>query len=386
VARMIFSSLAQTKKIPFDTVFIHGLVRDKHGKKMSKSAGNGIDPLEVIEKFGADALRLTLVSGNSPGNDIRFNMDRVEASSNFANKLWNASRFVLMNLKVTKNKLPDELSLEDKWIISKCNNLAGEVKENLDKYELGIAMQKIYDFTWDCFCDWYIELVKPRLYDSNTNEKTKQSAQYVLLYVLINILKMLHPFMPFITEEIYSALPRDEEVLISSQFPVFEIKNSYPSEEAKMEDIMSAIKAIRNIKSEMNVVPSKKTKLTIVTKNTSIYEDAAPYFERLAYATEINVVSDDKGYDEQDAVNVVTADAKIFIPLGQLIDFEKELQRLESEKEKLISEIKRVEGKLSNDKFISKAPQAVIEEEKQKGQKYEAMLKSVLESIEKLKI
>lgn len=384
VARMIFSGLEHTGKTPFETVLIHGLVRDKFGKKMSKSAGNGIDPLEVIAQYGADALRLTLVTGNSPGNDLRFNMDRVEASSNFNNKLWNAARFVLMNLKVEDAKLPDKLQLEDKWILSKLNNVVREVTENMDKFELGVAIQKIYDFTWDCFCDWYIELVKPRLYDSNDNLETKESAQYVLLYVLTNILKLLHPFMPFITEEIFSALPRDEEVIITSKFPVYDEKLNFASDERNMEAIMEAIGAVRNIRAEMNVVPSRKAKMTILTKNTAHYTDAKPYLERLASASEITVLDDSGEYTYDTAVNVVTSDAKIFIPLGDLIDFKKELERLNGERNKLLGEIKRAEGKLSNEKFISKAPAAVIEEERRKKEKYQSMLDSVMESIAKI--
>ncbi|MBR2743630.1 MAG: valine--tRNA ligase [Clostridia bacterium] len=384
VARMIFSGLEHTGKPPFSTVLIHGLVRDKYGKKMSKSAGNGIDPLEVIAQYGADALRLTLITGNAPGNDLRFNMDRVEASSNFNNKLWNAARFVLMNLKVEECKLPENLQLEDKWILSKLNTVVKEVCENMDKFELGVAVQKIYDFTWDCFCDWYIELVKPRLYDSNDNNETKESAQYVLLYVLTNILKLLHPFMPFITEEIFSALPRDEEVIITSKFPVYDESLCFPEDERNMQDVMDAVGAVRNIRAEMNVAPSRKAKMTILTKNTAHYESGKPYLQRLAGASEITVIDESVGYSDDDAVNVVTGDAKIFIPLGDLIDFKKELERLNGEKTKLLSELKRVDGKLSNEKFVAKAPPAVVEEERAKKEKYQAMLDSVMQSIAKI--
>ncbi len=381
VSRMIFSALEHTGKAPFKHVFIHGLVRDSQGRKMSKSLGNGIDPLEIIEKYGADALRFTLATGNAPGNDMRFYIERVEASRNFANKIWNASRFTLMNLDIEENKLPDasELQLEDKWILSKYNTLVKEVTDNLDNFELGIAVQKLYDFLWDNFCDWYIELVKPRLFDKEN--PTAKTAQYVLTYVLSNTMKLLHPFMPFITEEIWQHLPHEGESIMISDFPKYDEKLNFFEEEKQTEMIMSAVVAIRNRRAEMNVPPSKKAQVIIVTDKADIFEKGTAYFEKLASAQNVEIKSTKDGID-QNAVNIVVDGAEIFMPLGELVDKEKELERLNKEKTKLEGEIKRVEGKLNNQGFVAKAPQKLIDEEKEKGEKYKEMLEKVLKSIE----
>ena len=383
VSRMIFSAVEHTGKAPFEHVFIHGLVRDSQGRKMSKSLGNGIDPLEIIEKYGADALRFTLATGNSPGNDMRFYTERVEASRNFANKIWNASRFTLMNLDITKNKLPpeNELLQEDKWIISKFNSLVKEVTENIDKFELGIAVSKLYDFIWDSFCDWYIELVKPRLFDKEN--PTGKTAQYVLTYVLSNSMKLLHPFMPFITEEIWQHLPHSGESIMISEWPVYDEKLNFASEEKNAEIIMGAIAAIRNRRAEMNVPPSKKAKVIIVTDNTDIFKNSDAYFERLASAESVAIQSNKDGIDDN-CVNIVVDGAEIFMPLDALVDREKEMARLLKEKETLLGEVKRVEGKLNNPGFMSKAPEKVISEEREKGEKYKAMLDKVLDAIKNL--
>jgi len=383
VARMIFSGMEHMKETPFEHVFIHGLVRDSQGRKMSKSLGNGIDPLEIVEKYGADALRFTLATGNAPGNDMRFYMERVEASRNFANKIWNASRFTLMNLDIEENKLPDisELQTEDKWIVSKYNKVVKEVTENLDKFELGIALSKLYDFIWDNFCDWYIELVKPRLFDKEN--PTGKTAQYVLTYVLSNTMKLLHPFMPFITEEIWQHLPHEGESIMISSYPEYDESLVFEDDEKAMELIMEAITAIRNRRAEMNVPPSKKAKVIIITDKTDVFSKGAMFFEKLASASEAVVQGDKSGISEN-AVNVVVPGAEIFLPLDELVDKEKELERLNAEKKKLEGEIKRVEGKLNNEGFVSKAPQKVIDEEKAKGIKYKEMLEKVLESIESL--
>ena len=380
---MIFSSMEHMGKAPFKHVFIHGLVRDSQGRKMSKSLGNGIDPLEIVEKYGADALRFTLATGNAPGNDMRFYIERVEASRNFANKIWNASRFTLMNLDITENKLPDasELQLEDKWIISKYNSLVKEVTDNLDKFELGIAVQKLYDFLWDSFCDWYIELVKPRLFDKEN--PTGKTAQYVLTYVLSNSMKLLHPFMPFITEEIWQHLPHDGESIMISEYPKFDESLCFEAEEKQAEMIMSAVAAIRNRRSEMNVPPSKKAQVIIVTDKCDIFKKGTAYFEKLASAQSVTVQSDKDGINAN-SVNIVVDGAEIFLPLGELVDKDKELDRLNKEKTKLEGEIKRVEGKLNNQGFVAKAPQKVIDEEKEKGVKYKEMLDKVIKSIEEM--
>ncbi len=383
VARMIISGLEHLNEAPFKHIYIHGLVRDSQGRKMSKSLGNGIDPLEIVEKYGADALRFTLATGNSPGNDMRFYIERVEASRNFANKIWNASRFVLMNLDIEENKLPeiDKLSIEDKWILSKYNKLVGEVTENLEKYELGIAVSKLYDFIWDEFCDWYIELVKPRFFEKGESNKT---AQMVLTYVLSNTLKLLHPFMPFITEEIWQALPHQGESIMISDFPVYNKELEFSDAEKDMTVIMEAIKGVRNIRNEMNVPPSKKTKLYIVTESDAVFNQGKVFFEKLASASEAIVQKDKAGIPEN-AVSVIAEGAELYLPVDELVDKEKELERLTKEKEKLEGEIKRVEGKLSNKGFTDKAPAKVVEEERQKGEKYKEMLEKVLKSIDSLK-
>ncbi len=380
VARMIFSSMEHTGKAPFSNVLFHGLVRDAQGRKMSKSLGNGIDPLEVIEQYGADALRFTLATGNSPGNDMRFSTERVEASRNFANKIWNASRFVLMNLKIDKLELPDasEMTLEDKWILDKYNALVREVTENLDKFELGIAVGKLYDFIWDEYCDWYIELVKPRLYDEEC--PSNRAAQQVLAYVLSNTLKLLHPFMPFITEEIWQQLPHEGESIVIASWPKYDDALSFADASSEMELIKSALKAVRNQRSEMNIPPSKRAKVIIVTSKKDVFAQGTTFFEKLAGASEV-VIADSTDDVPKNAVSCVVESAQIFMPLDDLVDREKELARLNKEKENLESEIKRVEGKLSNQGFIAKAPEKVVEEEKRKGEKYKQMLEKVLESI-----
>ena len=378
VSRMIFSGIEHMGKSPFDTVLIHGIVRDSQGRKMSKSLGNGIDPLEVIDKYGADALRFTLATGNSPGNDMRFYDERVEASRNFANKIWNASRFVLMNTDETASDvLPANLELEDKWILSKLNKLIEKVTDNLDKYELGIAVQNLYDFIWDEFCDWYIELVKPRL-------GTDKNPQNVLIYVLSNILKLLHPFMPFITEEIYSYLPvTDKKSIMISDWSVAKDELNFDADEENLETIKEAIKAVRNLRAEMNVPPSKKAKLVIITEDTELFTLGTAFYLKLAGANEV-VVTKDKAEIPENSVSVVVNKAEIFMPQGDLVDKEKEIERLNAEKKRLEDEIKRVESKLSNESFVAKAPQAVVDKEKEKGDMYREMLSKVLEGLEKL--
>ena len=382
VARMIFSAMEHMDKEPFKYVFIHGIVRDSQGRKMSKSLGNGIDPLEVIAEYGADALRFTLATGNSPGNDMRYYKERVEASRNFANKIWNASRFLLMNLDIDSVELPHEKELrtEDKWIISSFNSLVREVTENLDKFELGVAVSKLYDFIWDNYCDWYIELVKPRLYEASGADKV---AQKVLAYILVNALKLLHPFMPFITEEIFGYLPTGEESIMISKWPKYNEELSFPDDEKKMQLVMDAIRSIRNLRTQMNVAASKKAKVIIVTDNKETFQGTEVFFEKLASASETVIQSDKSGISEN-AVNAVTEGAQIYIPMDELVDKAKELERLNSEKAKLEDEIKRVESKLGNASFVEKAPAKIVEEEKAKGEKYKAMLDKVLESIAKL--
>ena len=383
VMRMMFSALEHTGEVPFKHVFIHGLVRDSQGRKMSKSLGNGIDPLEIVEKYGADALRFTLATGNAPGNDMRFYIERVEASRNFANKIWNASRFTLMNLDITENKLPDlaDLQLEDKWILSRYNEVVKVVTENLDKFELGVALSNLYDFIWENFCDWYIELVKPRLFDKEN--PTAKTAQYVLTYVLSNTMKLLHPFMPFITEEIWQHLPHEGESIMISRWPEYDEKLNFPQDEESMELIMQAISAIRNRRAEMNVPPSKKAKVIIVTAKTDVFEQGTAFFEKLASASEAVVQTDKSGISDN-AVNVVVPSAEIYLPLDELVDKSKELERLNAEKKKLEGEIKRVEDKLNNPGFVNKAPAKVVDEERAKGEKYKEMLEKVLESIKSM--
>ena len=377
VARMIFSGLEHMGKEPFSTVFIHGLVRDAKGRKMSKSLGNGIDPLEVIDKYGADALRFALATGNAPGNDMRFSDEKIEAARNFANKLWNAARFVLMNLDIDEVKLPEaaDLTLEDKWILDKLNDLAANVCQNLDHYEVGVSLANIYDFVWDMFCDWYIELCKPRL---SAGDKT---AQNVIAYVLRETLKLLHPFMPFITEEIYQKLPRDAESIMISAFPRENPALHFDAEAAEMEKIIALIKAIRARRTEMGVAPSRRAKLYIVTKSTETFADAAPFFQKLAGASEVELVD---SYADSTAVQIITDSAAAYIPLADMIDFEAERKRLTTELEKNANEIKRVEAKLANEGFTSKAPAAVIEGERQKLEKYREVRRGLEDALAKL--
>lgn len=380
VARMIFSGIEHTGKAPFEKVFMHGLVRDSQGRKMSKSLGNGIDPLEIIDKYGADALRFALTTGNAPGNDMRFYIERVEAGRNFANKIWNASRFTMMNLDITENKLPpvDELQTEDKWILSKFNKTVRIVTENLDKFELGIALSNLYDFIWENFCDWYIELVKPRLFDKENS--TGKTAQYVLTYVLSHTMQLLHPFMPFITEEIWLHLPHDGESIVISKWPEYDEALNFEEDEAAMTLIMDAISAVRNRRAEMNVPPSKKAKTIIVTDRPDVFNKGEAFFIKLASASEVEVREDKDGVDAN-AVNVIVPGAEIYLPMSELVDKDKELTRLNAEKKRLEGEIKRVEGKLNNQGFVSKAPKKVVDEEKAKGVKYKDMLDKVIENI-----
>ena len=381
VARMIFSGCEHMKKIPFHTVLIHGLIRDPQGKKMSKSAGNGVDPIEVINTYGADALRFNIITGNSPGNDMRFFPERCEAMRNFANKLWNASRFVMMNLTIDKNELPETLELEDKWILSRFNELAREVGENLDKYELGIAAQKIYDFIWDSFCDWYIELTKARL--TGEDETARVQAQKVLLYVLTETLKLLHPFMPFITEEIYQALPHEGDALMVQPYPVYREDMAFPAESARFEKVMEAIRAIRSRRSEMNVPPSKRPHLYIVTEEREAFENGRDYLCRLAYAGEV-IVSDDVPADADKMVSIVTKDARCFLPMSELVDLDKERERLEKELAKNRGFLENQRRKLSNESFVSRAPANVVATERERAEKLEALIANLEESLRQL--
>ena len=387
VIRMVFSGLEQTGKTPFHHVLIHGLVRDSQGRKMSKSLGNGIDPLEVIDKYGADALRLTLMTGNAPGNDMRFYWERVEASRNFANKVWNASRFIMMNLE--KAEVPQEIDLNaltgaDKWILSKVNKLAEEVTENMDKYELGIAVQKVYDFIWEEFCDWYIEMVKPRLY--NEEDTTKAAALWTLKTVLGNALKLLHPYMPFITEEIYCTLRPEEESIMIASWPERKAEWNFEADEEAVEIIKEAVRSIRNVRTGMNVPPSKKAKVFVVSEDEAIretFENGKVFFGTLGYASEVVVQADKAGIDE-DAVSAVTSKAVIYMPFAELVDIEKEVERLHKEEEKLNKELARVKGMLSNERFVSKAPESKVAEEKAKLEKYTNMMEQVKERLKQL--
>lgn len=390
VVRMAFSGMFCMNEKPFDHVLVHGLVRDSQGRKMSKSLGNGINPLDIIDEFGADALRFTLATGNSPGNDMRFYMERVEFARNFNNKLWNASRFVFMNLEdetllenLDRNAVSKDLTLADKWIISRANRIVGEVTDNMDKFELGIALQKAYEFTWSEYCDWYIEIVKPRLYGEDRD--AKRAALYTLTYVLEKVLKLLHPFIPFITEEIYSYLPTVDGLIITAEYPRYSKDDNMEIEEEKMNLIMEAIRNVRNARTEMDVPPSKKAKIIIVPSldKKSAMEDGQDYFKALAFASDVEIRDSKDGIPE-DAVAIVIDGVELFIPLDELVDFEKERERLTKEKEKAISEIKRVEGKLSNPGFMGKAPEKLIEEEKAKKEKYEEILKTIEERLSKL--
>ena len=386
VIRMVFSGYEQTGKCPFNTVLIHGLVRDSQGRKMSKSLGNGIDPLEVIDKYGADALRMTLMTGNAPGNDMRFYWERVEASRNFANKIWNASRFIMMNMP--DEKLPkislDKLCMSDKWILSKCNKLVSEVTENLDKFELGVALSKIYDFIWEEFCDWYIEMVKPRLW--NKDDTTREAALYTLNTVLINSLKLLHPYMPFITEEIFCNLSDEESIMISS-WPKFDKALDMVDDERAVEIVKEAVRSIRNVRTSMNVPPSKKAAMHVVSADSSIrdiFEHNKDFFAMLAGASEVYIEAN-KDNIESDAVSAVIPEATVYIPLAELVDIAKEIERLSKEEARLEGELKRSAAMLSNEKFISKAPKEKIDEEKQKQQRYEQMMANIKSQLEHLK-
>ena len=381
VARMIFSALEYTGEVPFDTVLIHGIVRDAQGRKMSKSLGNGVDPLLEIEKYGADALRFSLATGNSPGNDMRYIPEKVESSRNFANKLWNASRFILMNLPEDQKApyLPDELSLEDKWVLSKYNNLVKDVTENLDKFEIGVAVQKLYDFIWDIFCDWYIELSKVRL--NSEDEKAADTARAVLVYVMTGMLQLLHPFMPFITEEIWQSLPHEGDSIMVSKWPEYSKDLEFTAEEAEFERIVKGIRAIRVRRNEMNVPPSRKAKVIIESTYGDTFESGAVFFKRLAYASdvEINVANVDPS-----AVTIITDDAKIYMPLGDLIDFEAERARLNKEREAVLKDIQFVENKLNNPGFVSKAPEKVVAEQRKNLEVYKEKLSMVEERLKTL--
>ena len=377
VARMIFSGCEQTKKPPFHTVLIHGLVRDAQGRKMSKSLGNGIDPLEMIDQFGCDALRFNLITGNSPGNDMRFYTERCEAMRNFSNKIWNASRFLLMNLTIDQCALPEQLELEDKWILSKLNDVIRDVTANMESYELGVAAQKLYDFIWDNFCDWYIELTKARL--NGEDEAAKVQAQQVLCYVLTQILKLLHPFMPFITEEIWQALPHEGDYLMLQDWPVYDEKFCFADEERAMELVMDAIKAIRARRSEMNVPPSKKAELTVVTAEQAVFTTGIPFLKRLANASEVTVTADAPA-DVNGLVSVVTSAAKLYIPLAELVDLDAERARLAKEIEKAEKYLAGIEKKLSNEKFVSKAPEAVVQRERDNMEKTRALIAQLRDS------
>ena len=380
VIRMVFSGIEQTGKLPFHTVLIHGLVRDSQGRKMSKSLGNGIDPLEVIDKYGADALRMTLITGNAPGNDMRFYWERVENSRNFANKVWNASRFIMMNIEkapdVTGVSL-DSLTMADRWILSKVNPLTKDVTENLDKYELGIALQKVYDFIWEEFCDWYIEMVKPRLY--NEDDTTKAAAVWTLRTVLIQALKLLHPFMPFLTEEIFCNLQEEEETIMVSQWPLYRAEWNYSAEETSTQTIKEAVRAIRGVRTAMNVPPSKKATVYVVSEDQrllGIFEHSKSFFATLGYAGEVMLQMDKTGIAE-DAVSAVIPGAVIYMPFADLVDIDKEIERLQGEEKRLAGELARSNGMLNNEKFVSRAPEAKIAEEKAKLQKYTQMMEQV---------
>ena len=383
VARMIFSACEHTGKPPFHTVFIHGLVRDDKGRKMSKSLGNGIDPLEMADQYGADALRFNLITGNSPGNDMRFYTERCEAMRNFANKIWNASRFLMMNLTIDRCGLPDRLELEDKWILSRLNSVIPEVTENMERYELGVAAQKVYDFIWDSYCDWYIELTKTRL--QGEDEDSKLRAQQVLCYVLTETLKLLHPFMPFITEEIWQALPHSGDYLMLQQWPQHRAELDFPEEEKAMELIMDAIRGVRARRAEMNVPPSKKAQLTVSTLERAVFEQGIPFLKRLAYASDVTVEGvTDAGSDDamtaQGMVTVTTHAARLFMPLAELVDLEKEKARIEKELKKNRAELDKLEAKLGNPGFVNKAPAHVVEAEQDRAEKLRALLAKLEES------
>ena len=381
VARMIFSGMEQMKKEPFHTVFIHGLVRDSQGRKMSKSLGNGIDPLEMAEKYGADALRFNLITGNSPGNDMRFYVEKCEAMRNFCNKIWNASRFVMMNLTVEDNHLPETLETEDKWILSKLNRVVKEVCDNMDSFELGVAAGKIYDFIWDDYCDWYIELTKPRL--NGDDEAAKESAQRVLLYVLVEILKLLHPFMPFITEEIWQALPHEGDALMMQSYPEYSEKLNFPEDEANFGMVMDAIKAVRARRSEMNVPPSRKSHLIIVTDKAKAFTDGDKFICKLAYASGVEVRAE-LPESTDGMVSVITDNARMFMPMAELVDLEKERARMEKELANAKKQLDGQNAKLANENFVSRAPEKVVNAEREKKAKLEALIENLEESLKNL--
>ncbi|MCC2258123.1 valine--tRNA ligase [Intestinimonas aquisgranensis] len=384
VARMIFSACEHTGKPPFHTVFIHGLVRDDKGRKMSKSLGNGIDPLEIANQYGADALRFNLVTGNSPGNDMRFYTERCEAMRNFANKIWNASRFLMMNLTIEKCELPEHLEMEDKWILSKLNRVIPEITENMDKYELGVAAQKVYDFIWDDYCDWYIELTKSRL--QGEDEQAKENAQKVLCYVLTDILKLLHPFMPFLTEEIWQALPHDGDFLMLQKWPEHHVELDFPQEEKAMELIMDAIGAVRTRRSEMNVPPSKKAHLTVATLEREVFEAGIPFLKRLAYASDVTITGmsgagSDGEENTKGMVTVITHAARISMPMAELVDMEKEKARLEKQLGKDKAELDKLNTKLNNPGFVNKAPANVVEAERERAEKLANLIAKLEEQL-----
>ncbi len=381
VARMIFSGMEHMGKEPFSTVLFHGLIRDAQGRKMSKSLGNGVDPIEVIQTYGADALRFNIITGNSPGNDMRYFPERCEAMRNFANKIWNASRFVMMNLTIDKNELPEKLELEDRWILSRLNSLAGEVCENIDKYELGIAAGKIYDFIWDSFCDWYIELSKPRL--NSGDEDANISAQRVLLFVLTETLKLLHPFMPFITEEIWQALPHEGEALMIQSYPKFEQSLAYPEDEVAFEIVMDAIKAVRSRRAEMNVPANRRPRLIVATSKPEIFENGRAYMSKLAYAGDVEVCAEPPE-DTEGMVCVVTDEARMFMPMAELVDIEKERARIQKELAKAEKDLAGQDAKLANENFVSRAPEHIVNAEREKKEKLEALIKNLRQSLSNL--
>ena len=383
VARMIFSSMEQMKKEPFKTVFIHGLVRDDKGRKMSKSLGNGIDPLEMADKYGADALRFNLITGNSPGNDMRFFVEKCEAMRNFANKIWNASRFVMMNLSIDKVQLPEKLELEDKWVLSRLNTLIREVTDNLEAYELGVASAKIYDFIWDTYCDWYIELTKTRL--NGEDESAKLAAENVLCYVLLRIMELLHPFMPFITEEIWQALPHEGDYLITAKWPEYQDALHFPEAETAMEAVKDAISAIRARRAEMNVPPSRKAQVVIVAAKPENYQLGAHFITRMAYASELTVQTAAPA-DLTGMVTVATHDATIYMPMAELVDIAKELTRIAAERKKAEENLQRIEAKLANESFTSRAPENVVNAEREKAEKARALIAKLDESAAAMQI
>ena len=386
VIRMIFSGFEQMGERPFKTVLFHGLVRDSQGRKMSKSLGNGIDPLEIIDQYGADALRMTLITGNAPGNDMRFYYERVEAARNFANKVWNASRFIMMNMEGKEITAPKALEPVDKWIISKLNNLVKEVTDNMDSFELGIAVQKVHDFIWDEFCDWYIEMVKPRLYNSDDAE-SQNAALWTLKNVLIDALKLLHPYMPFITEEIFCTLQSEEESIMISKWPEYTEERSFAKEESDIETIKEAVRGIRNVRTSMNVAPSRKAAVYVVSEKQElldVFTEGKLFFASLAYASEVNMQSTKEGIDD-DAVSVVIPNATLYIPFAELVDIKQEIERLEKEEARLKGELARVNGMLNNERFMSKAPEAKVAEERAKLEKYTQMQQQVQERLAQLK-